>query len=203
MSDRPQHDFRNAELDPDLLSMPFGVQTNWHVITGAPCCGKTTLIEQLADQGFRMVPETGRAYIEREMARGRTIDEIRESEAAFARVIKDMQLAIERGLPANEVVFLDRALPDALAYFRAVGLNPNQILSDCFRYRYASVFVLDRLGLQQNGVRTEDDVTAGFLDEWLALDYSALGYSVARVPVLLPEERLSFVLERLSKQGLV
>jgi len=179
------------------------VQTNWHVITGAPCCGKTTLIDQLADQGFRTVPETGRAYVEREMARGRTLDEIRESEATFARGIKDMQLAIERGLPAHEVVFLDRALPDALAYYRASGLNPNQILSDCFHHRYASVFVLDRLCLLQDGVRTEDDATAGFLDEWLARDYGVLGYSVVRVPVLSHAERLAFVLERLSEQGLI
>ena len=34
MVDTPKHDFRNTELDPDLLSTPFRVQTNWHVITG-------------------------------------------------------------------------------------------------------------------------------------------------------------------------
>ena len=47
-----------------------------------------------------------------------------------------------------------------------------------------------------------DDATADLMDEWLARDYSALGYSVVRVPVLSPEERLAFVLERLSEQGL-
>ena len=45
MRDKPQLDFRITELDPDLLSTPFDVQTNWHVITGAACCGKTTLID--------------------------------------------------------------------------------------------------------------------------------------------------------------
>ncbi|MHC4071894.1 MAG: AAA family ATPase, partial [Planctomycetota bacterium] len=53
MLDNPQRDFRTTELDPDLLATPFGIQTNWHVITGAPCSGKTTLIDQLADKGFR------------------------------------------------------------------------------------------------------------------------------------------------------
>lgn len=203
MLDNPQHDYRTTELDPDLLLTSFSVQTNWHVISGAPCCGKTTLIDQLGDKGFRTVPEVGRQYIEREMARGRTIDEIRENEATFARSIKDMQLEIEHGLHANDVVFLDRAFPDALAYFRVVGLDSNEILLECFHRRYASVFVLDRLPLQQDDVRTEDDAIAGFLDEWLARDYSALGYSVVRVPVLSPQERLAFVLERLSEQGLI
>jgi len=203
MLDNPQHDFRATELDLDLLSTPFGVQTNWHVITGAPCSGKTTLIDQLADKGFQTVPETGRQYIEREMARGRTIDEIRENEATFARLIRDMQLRIEGGLRANDVTFLDRAFPDCLAFHRVRGLNPNEILAQCFHHRYASVFVLDRLPVQKDGVRTEDDASAGLLDEWLARDYNALGYSVVRVPVLSPEERLAFVLDRLSEEGLI
>jgi hypothetical protein len=43
----------------------------------------------------------------------------------------------------------------------------------------------------------EDDASASFLDEWLARDYSALGYSVVRVAVLPTQKRLAFVLESL------
>jgi Flp pilus assembly CpaF family ATPase len=49
MPDSSKHDFRTTELTPDLLSTPFKVQMNWHVIAGAPSSGKTTLIGQLAD----------------------------------------------------------------------------------------------------------------------------------------------------------
>jgi predicted ATPase len=203
MLDHSQHDVRTTELDLALLSTPYGVHTEWHVITGAPCCGKTTLIDQLADTGFQTVPETGRAYIEQEMARGRTIDEIRQNNATFCRTIKDLQLAMELGLRARECLFLDRAFPDSLTWFRVAGLDPNQILSECFHHRYASVFLLDRFPLQQDGVRTEDDVQSDFADEWLAHDYGALGYSVVRVPVMSRAERLTFVLERLSEQGLI
>jgi predicted ATPase len=202
MLDSPQHDFLTTELDPDLLSTPFGVQTNWHVITGAACSGKTTLIDLLTDKGFQTAPEIARQYIDREMARGRTIDEIFE-DVATEPGIEDMQLRIEHGLRAIDVAFLDRALPDSLTFRRLVGLNPNEILAECFHHRYASIFVLDRLPFQQNGARIEDDAIAGLLDEWLARDYSALGYSVVRVPVLSPQERLAFVLERLSEQGLI
>ncbi len=195
-----QHDFRTTELDPDLLATPFGVQTNWHVITGAPCSGKTTLIDQLAGKGFQTVPETARQCFEREVARGRTLDEIREIGVALQRGINDMQLGIERGLRAIDVAFLDRALPDSLAFNRVFGLNPNEVLLECFRHRYASVFILDRLPVRRKmALGPEDDAAASFLDEWLARDYSALGYSVVRVPVLSPQERLVFVLERLSE----
>jgi predicted ATPase len=197
MLNTPQHDFRTTELDPDLLSTPFGVQTNWHVITGAPSSGITTLIDQLADRGFQTVPETARLYIEKEMAKGRAIDEIRENPAVLQRSLNDMWLRIEHGLRANNVLFLDRAFPDALAFCRANGLNPNEILADCFHHRYASVFLLDRFPVEQDGVRFHDDVTADLIGEWIARDYSALGYRVVRVPVLSPQERLAFVLERL------
>ena len=70
-------------------------------------------------------------------------------------------------------------------------------------HRYASIFVLNRLPFQQNGARIKDDAIAGLLDEWLVRDYCALGYSVVRVPVLSIKDRLAFIFERLSEQGLM
>ncbi len=204
MMNSAQHDFRSTELDPDLLPTPFRVQTNWHVITGAPSSGKTTLIDQLANQGFPTVPEGARLYIESEMAKGRTIHPIRANGPALQRRIKDMQLSIEGGLRPMDVAFLDGAVPGCLAWYRAFGLDPNEFLPECFHHRYASVFVLDPLPFQPDEQRVEEvEAIAGFLDEWLARDYSALGYRVERVPVLSPQERLAFVLERLSEQGLI
>ncbi len=203
MLDSSQQDFRATALDPDILSTPFSVQTSWHVLTGAPCSGKSTLIDQLDENGFQTVPEAAHQYIEREVARGRTIDEMRENWVAFQRPLIDMQLRIEGGLRAIDVIFLDRAFPDSLAFHRAYGLDPNEILAHCFHHRYASVFVLDRLPFKENGVRDEDATLAVYLDEWHNRDYNALGYNVVKVPGLAPEERLAFVLERLSEQGLI
>jgi predicted ATPase len=173
------------------------------VITGTVSSGKTTLIDQLADRGFQTVPEAGRQYFEREMAKGRTIEEIRENPAALTCTLIDIMLGIEHGLRANDLLFLDRAFPDALAFCRVNGLNPNEILADCFHHRYASVFLLDRFPVEQDGVRAEDDATADLIDEWLARDYSALGYNVVRVPVLSIKDRLTFILEMLSEQRLM
>jgi predicted ATPase len=203
MPDNSQHVLRAIELDPGILSTPFQVQTNWHVIAGALSCGKTTLIDRLADQGFRTVPEGARLYLERERAKGRTTEEIRKNLAALQHGIVDMQLRIEGELRATDVAFLDRAVPDCLAWWRVYGLNPNELLTECFRHRYASVFVLDPLPVQRDGFRPEDEAVAAFLDEWIARDYSSLGYQVVRVPVLSVRERLAFILERLSEQGLL
>ena len=81
-------------------------------------------------------------------------------------------------------------------------MDPNDILPDCFQFRYASVFMLNRLPYQQDGVRGGDDASAAYFESWMLRDYSALGYEVIRVPVLTPEERLIFILERLSESKL-
>jgi predicted ATPase len=128
------------------------------------------------------------------------IEKIRENRATLTFRLTDMLLRIEGGLRANDLLFLDRGFPDCLAYCRVAGLNPNAFLSECFHHRYASVFMLDRLPYQRDGVRAADDATAEFLDEWIARDYAALGYKAVRVPVLSPEERLAFVVESLSER---
>jgi predicted ATPase len=202
MLENHQNDYITAPLDPDLLATPFKVQTKWHVITGAPCSGKSTLIEQLADRGFQTAPEAARQYYERELATGRSIEEIRQYVVPVVQGIMGMMLEIERGLEASEVVFLDRGYPDTLAFCRQFGLDPNEYLSDSFHHRYASVFMLDRFPVQLDGVRTEDEAAAEYLDEWHYRDYIAMGYRVVRVPLLPPQERLAFVLEELSYQGL-
>ena len=198
MHDSLQHGFRTTELDPDLLSTPFGKQTNWHVITGAACSGKTTLIDLLAGRGYRTVPEIARQYIDGEMAKERSLEEILE-DATTEPAMENMQLRIEHELQANDVIFLDRALPDSLTFRRLSGLNPNELLADCFHHRYACIFILDRLPFQQDSARLEDDAIAGLIDEWLARDYSALGYNVVRVPALSIRDRLDFILEKLSE----
>jgi predicted ATPase len=204
MIDNTEHDYRATMLDPQLLSTPFRVQTNWHVITGAPCCGKTTLIQQLAHNGFQTVAETARQYFEDEMAKGRTLKEIRADDVSLQRQLMGVQLRLERELRASDVLFLDRGLPDSLAFYRVFGLDPNECLAECFHHRYASVFVLDRLPVRRSAtLGPEDEATARFLDDWHPRDYAALGYDVVRVPPLSPHERLVFVLESLAERGLM
>jgi predicted ATPase len=201
MRDWSQTGFVTTPLDPAVLRTPYARETRWHVITGTICCGKTTLINRLADLGYRTAPEVARGYVERELAKGRTLGEIRQDRAAFCRKVKDLTLDFEPGLPAQTPIFFDRALPDCLSFYRFAGLDPNEILHECFRNRYASVFHLDPFEYEEDGVRVEGDVASLFLDEWVRRDYEALGYTVVRVPVLPTEERLAFVLEALRAQG--
>jgi predicted ATPase len=198
MDDRDKN-YLTQKLDPEILSTAYSTQTSWHVITGAPCSGKTTLIDLLTSRGFKTVPEVGREYIEREIAAGRKLEEIRGNDYALAPVFAKIQLDNESRLPRDEVLFLDRAFPDCLGFFRLVGRDPNEMLAQCFRYRYVSVFLLDPLPYQKDGARTEGQAASTFLDACMYSDYTALGYEVIRVPILPPQERLDFVIERLPQ----
>lgn len=199
MTGNSHNAFLEQELDRDLLSARFKVQTKWHVITGAPCSGKTTMIDQIADKGFQTAPESARAYIEGELAKGRTIEEIREDPAAMTRRVYNLMIRREIELRVDETTFLDRGLPDAPAFYRIAGMDPNQVVPDCFIRRYATVFMLDRLPYQIDGVRIADDPTAEYHDAWIERDYRTMRYEIVRVPVLPPEERLTYVLEMLSE----
>ena len=202
MTGSPQYDFLTTELDADLLTTPFEVQTRWHVLTGAACSGKTTMIEQLAGEGFHTAHETARQYVDLELAKGRTFEEM-FGNADDEISITNMQRSLEQRLSANDITFLDRALPDSITFYRFCRMNPNDFLTDCFRHRYASVFILDRLPFRQDGARLDHDAASNLLDEWLARDYGALGYDVVRIPVLPPEERLASVLDTLCTQGFI
>ncbi len=192
---------RTVELDPDILATPFKIETNWHVLTGAACTGKTTLIDMLAEKGYQIVPESARLFFEQEMAKGRKLEDIRKDGGSLQHDIATLQLKFESACQARRMTFLDRALPDSLTFYRVSGLNPNEILPKCFFHHYATVFVLERLPLHRNQtLGPEDEETSEFLTEWLYRDYSALGYKVVRVPVLSPPERLAFILERLSEK---
>ena len=103
MQGRPQLDYSNTELDQELLTLPFKVNTNWYVITGAPCSGKTTLIDNLADLGYNTVPEAGRKYIENELAKGRSLDEVRQDPANFTRKIYALMIEHESSLQPDQV----------------------------------------------------------------------------------------------------
>jgi predicted ATPase len=62
-----------------------------------------------------------------------------------------------------------------------------------------SVFILDLLPLELDGPRIQDETSTIVLNDGLVRVYTTLGYSVVRVPLLSPQERLEFVLENLSE----
>jgi predicted ATPase len=171
--------------------------TNWQVITGAPCSGKTAVILGLEQMGYRVVHEAARAFIDEQVQNGRSIPEIKSDVSSFENVILSQKIKIERSLPDNEIIFLDRAIPDSIAYFIVEGITPRDPIHKSKSIRYKNIFLFARLKFEKDDVRSEDDVIADRLDRLLQKSYELLDYDVIRVPVMSIQDRIEFILERI------
>jgi len=172
--------------------------TNWYVITGGPSSGKTTTVNLLNARGYKTTIEHARHYIDTQRITGKTTEEIRANQVEFQRGVLDMQIAQEKELSRDEVIFLDRAIPDALAYYRFLNLPEDEKLRNALRQAsYKKVFILDPLPLVNDYARTEDSAAQKNLHELLTEVYGSLGFPIVHVPILPPEERVDFVLKNL------
>lgn len=179
------------------MDMPHSTpprSTNWYVFTGAPCSGKSAVIQALERRGFKVIQETARAYIDSKLAKGLTLREIKSDILSFERHILFEKVRIEQALPINEILFLDRAVPDSVAYFQIEGLDGAEVLKYCRHVRYRGIFLFDRLKFRADAVRTEDEELAGRIEGLLEKCYRQLGYPIIRVPVMPVERRMEWIL---------
>jgi predicted ATPase len=166
----------------------MGEDTEWYVITGGPSSGKTTTVEILKKRGYKTTIEHARHYIDTQRVTGKTTEEIRANQLAFQRGVLDMQIEQEKSLSPKDTVFLDRALPDALAYYHFLNLPEDKVLQKVLgEASYKKVFILDPLPLQNDYARTENESAQKRIHELLTEVYESLPFPVVHVPVFPPE----------------
>ncbi len=174
------------------------IKTNWYIITGGPCTGKTTVIELLAERGYTTIIEQARHYIDTQQIKGRTVEEIRKNKEKFQLEILNLQIEEESKLDVNKLAFLDRALPDAMAYYEFLGLKYDERLIEmCNKFCYQKVFVLERLPLINDYARLEDEDEQIRIHNLIIDVYKRFPCPVELVPVLPPDERIEFILKNL------
>lgn len=176
----------------------FKIKTRWCVITGAPSSGKTSVIEVLARRGYATEPEVARELIEECLKKGEKLEDLRKRNEWLQNEILRLKLDRERRQDPHRLVFLDRGIPDSLTYFRIAGLSLSAVVGAAREFRYAAVFIFDRLPLIRDGVRSESDEIARQIDLALERDYTELGYHPVRVPVMPIEARADFILSALA-----
>jgi predicted ATPase len=171
-----------------------GIVTDWCVVTGAPCSGKTAVIRELERRGHRVVHEVARAIIDHGLGEGKTLAQIRLDEKAFESRILTEKFRLESSLPPRERIFLDRALPDSIAYFELADLGIEPVLAKCRLRRYRRVFLFERLPFEVDTVRAEDEAEAERIESGIRKGYRRLGYAPVAVPMMPVAERCDFVL---------
>ena len=177
------------------------------VITGAPCSGKTTLIDKFNEQGWMTYPEQARIYIERELNQGKTLDEIRADKTAFQYAILKLNQEVEQhiGILLSDKentgadIIMDRAIPDTLGFCYAFDLSvTDELKAACSSVQYDAVFLLSPLPFQSDAARNENTHEQMLIHEGLKLGYQSVSAPLIEVPVLSVEERMQFMFQQIK-----
>ncbi|MDB5238506.1 MAG: hypothetical protein JWM46_776 [Candidatus Kaiserbacteria bacterium] len=171
---------------------------NWYVLTGGPCAGKTTTINELAKRGYPVVAEAARLIIEEELAQGTTIGEIVSHEDWLQAVVR-RAVEMQKSVNENERVFFDRGIPDSIAYYRLGGKEQDEVLKAALDgVKYRKIFLLDLVDFSNDPARSETLEEARTLHQYIADAYQGLGYEIVRVPVMPVEKRVDYILAHLA-----
>jgi predicted ATPase len=172
----------------------------FHVLTGGPGSGKSTLIAALRRMGFNGSTEAGRAIIRDQVAIGGPALPWRDprlfAELMLCWEMRSYRMAEQQTGP----VFFDRGLPDVVGYLRLTGLPvPAHINEAAAAFLYnRRVFVAPPWPeiFHQDGERKQTFAEAERTYEALVAAYAGVGYELAELPRSTVEERVRFVLDR-------
>lgn len=173
--------------------------TKKYILTGSAYSGKTETLKELAKYGFATVPEAATMIIsEQNKIGGDLLPWTRLDD--FLNVLLERQLELESKIPlGSEVAFIDRGIPDELAYFRYRKMEPTPVYEKAFReHRYDGVFVFEQIpGYRQDKIRRESPEMVQRLRILHEEAYRELGYEVIVVPLMPITERVNFIIDRI------
>ena len=172
------------------------------VITGGPGTGKTSVIKSLEKQGFICLPEISRQVTLD--ARKNGIEQLFLTEPLLfsEKLLEGRVLQFHQATShTSNLVFLDRGLPDVLAYMNYIGDSyPKSFVETCKKHVYDVVFILPPWEeiYTSDTERYENFEQAIRIHEHLHNTYEQFGYDLTHVPKGSVKQRVDFILNTLS-----
>ena len=169
------------------------------VIIGGPGTGKTTIIESLLSKGYCCYPEISREITMEAKEQG--IEQLfLEKPLLFSELLlegrkKQYKSAL---LENHNIVFLDRGIPDILAYMHYIGDSyPAYFDQACKDHKYSKIFVLPpwKEIYISDDERYENYEQAKLIYNHLSETYIKYGYQLIEVPKDTVENRIDFILK--------
>ncbi len=175
------------------------------VIIGGPGSGKSTIINGLKEKGYCCYPEISRSVTLNAQESG--IDQLfLEKPLLFSELllegrIKQFQNAQNE---SHDVVFIDRGIPDVLAYMHYIGDDyPDFFDAACRHNKYTKIFLLppwQEIYVSDNE-RYENYEQAREIYKHLVETYQKYEYDLIEVPKDTVDNRILFILDLLSKKN--
>jgi predicted ATPase len=172
--------------------------TKKYILTGGPGSGKTSILLELEARGEYVVREASEDIIRRYQKKG--IEKPWE-QVHFQLEILNLQVQREERVPREiKRVFIDRGIPDGLAYAEPASLTfrciQQQTQPNCIPYQYHGIFLIENLGqTETNKIRREGQSEAIEIEKRIARIYSDLGYEVQGIGPGTIENRADRILE--------
>jgi len=177
-------------------------RNNWYVVTGGPSTGKTTLLAELENLGYQVIPEAARAVIDEAIANGITPQELRADEKKFQESVAIMKAKTESSLDPTVITFFDRGMHDTLAYMRYYSFVIDDWVNDLMDARYKKVFLLERLPqFESDYARTEDTQFVDAIDQLLQDAYTEHGMPPIPVPAVSVDARIKLVTHHINTRN--
>lgn len=173
------------------------------VIIGGPGTGKSTIIDGLVEKGFCCYPEISRQVTLEAKKQG--IEQLfLENPLLFSELLlegrkKQFKSALEEN---HEIVFIDRGIPDVLAYMHYIGDSyPVHFDLACRENLYTKIFILppwEEIYVSDEA-RYENFKQAKLIHNHLVETYQNYGYELIEVPKDSLDNRILFILDEISK----
>ena len=175
--------------------------TQKYILTGGPGTGKSTLIKKLGNIGEYIIEEAAEFTIR--LMQNKGIKEPWKREDFQLRIL-EFQLKWENDIYQNtKRVFIDRGIPDGLAYATPHTETYERILEETKKTRYDKVFLIESLGFtEKTKVRREDLEESKKLENTIENIYRSFGYDPIRIPAFTIQERLELILEQTDSDNL-
>jgi len=172
------------------------------VLIGGPGTGKTTIIEGLKAKGYCCYPEISREITLEAKKQG--IEQLfLEKPLLFSELLLEGRKKQHQNALAepHERVFIDRGIPDILAYMHYIGDSyPAFFDAACREHLYHKIFILPPWEeiYESDAERYENYEQAKLIYNHLVETYSHYGYQLTEVPKDSVEKRIEFILNSLS-----
>jgi predicted ATPase len=173
-----------------------------YIITGGPGTGKTAIINQLKEKGYKCYEEVARKVITEQLKKGTSFIPWQDLKG-FSEIVLEKMLE-EYGSEgiASDIAFCDRAIPDIIAYLNHSDLSVHPgYFEKVLQCGYSSVAFIAppwKDIYATDNERKESFEEAESLYHFIVSTYRSHGFTLHAIPQGSVEERVNFILSFLK-----